>query len=64
MRKHARQDYFLMNETCLKYVFDTNINPGYRTDHFSILLKLKFINNERVVPTRDVTILCLKIRTT
>ena len=23
------------------------INPGYRTDHSSILLKLKFINNER-----------------
>ena len=26
---------------------DTSINPGYRTDHCSILLKLKFINNER-----------------
>ena len=26
---------------------DTNINPGYRTDHSSILLKLKFINNQR-----------------
>ena len=26
---------------------DTNINPGYRTDHSSILLKLKFINNKQ-----------------
>ena len=58
MRKHARLDYYLMNETCLEYVFDTYINPGYRTDHFSILLELKFINNERVVATRDVIILC------
>ena len=38
---------FLLNETCLEYVMDTNINPGYRTDHSSILLKLKFINNAR-----------------
>ena len=26
---------------------DTSLNPGYRTDHSSILLKLKIINNER-----------------
>ena len=45
VRKQARLDYFLINETCLEYVMDTNINPGYRTDHSSILLKLKFINN-------------------
>ena len=47
VRKQAQLDYFLINETCLEYVMDTNINPGYRTDHSSILLKLKFINNER-----------------
>ena len=47
VRKQARLDYFLINETCLEYVMDTNINPGYRTDHSSILLKLKIINNER-----------------
>ena len=47
VRKQARLDYFLINETCLEYVMDTNINPVYRTDHSSILLKLKFINNER-----------------
>ena len=41
VRKQARLDYFLINETCLEYVMDTNINPGYRTDHSSILLKLK-----------------------
>ena len=47
VRKQARLDYFLINETCLEYVMDTSINPGYRTDHCSILLKLKFINNEQ-----------------
>ena len=47
VRKQARLDYFLINETCLEYVIDTSINPGYRADHSSILLKLKFINNER-----------------
>ena len=47
MRKQARLDYSSINETCLKYVMDTDINPGYRTDRSSILLKLKFINNER-----------------
>ena len=46
VRKQARLDYFLINVTCLEYVMDTSINPGYRTDHSSILLKLKFINNE------------------
>ena len=47
VRKQARLDYFLITETCLEYVMETNIIPGYRTDHSSILLKLKFINNER-----------------
>ena len=47
VRKQARLDYFLINETCLEYVMGTYIIPGYRTDHSSILLKLKFINNER-----------------
>ena len=47
VRKQARLDYFSINETCLEYVMDTDINPGYRTDRSSILLKLKFINNER-----------------
>ena len=47
VRKHQRLNYCLINESCLEYVMDTNINPGYRTDHSSILLKLKFINNEQ-----------------
>ena len=42
VKKQARLDYFLINESCLEYVMDTNINPGFRTDHSSILLKLKF----------------------
>ena len=51
VRKQARLDYFLINETCLEYVMDTNINPGYRTDRSSILLKIKIIYNEGVVAT-------------
>ena len=47
VRKQAQLDYFLINGSCSEYVMDTNINPGYRTDHSSILFKLKFINNER-----------------
>ena len=27
-----------IDETCLEYVMDTDINPGYRTDYSSILL--------------------------
>ena len=38
VRKQARLDYFSINETCLEYVMDTDINPGYRTDLSSILL--------------------------
>ena len=51
VRTQARLDYFLINETCLEYVMDTNINAGYRTDRSSILLKLKIIYNEGVVAT-------------
>ena len=47
VRKQARLDYFLIDETCLECVMYTNINPGYKTNHSSILLKLKFIDNER-----------------
>ena len=46
VRKRARLDYFLIHGTCLEYVMDTNIHPGYRTDHSSIKLKLNFINTE------------------
>ena len=28
VRKQARLDYFLINETCLEYVMETNIIPG------------------------------------
>ena len=45
VREQARLDYFLINESCLEYVMDTNINPCYRTDHSSLLLKLKRMNN-------------------
>ena len=64
VRKQERLDYFLINETCLEYVMDTNINPGYRTDHSSILLKLKFINNERGRGYWKFNNLYLKIKTT
>ena len=30
-----------------QYVTDSDIIPGYRTEHSAIILKLKFQNNER-----------------
>ena len=47
VRKQARLDFFLVNENIFPYVHDTNIIPGFRTDHSSILLKLKLYDNER-----------------
>ena len=47
VRKQARLDFFLVNENSFPYVHDTSIIPGFRTDHSSILLKLKLHDNER-----------------
>ena len=47
VRKQARLDFFLVNENIFPYVHDTSIIPGFRTDHSSILLKLKLYDNER-----------------
>ncbi len=41
----CRLDYFLVSNNLLEYVTKTDINPGLRTDHSSILLKLKLQKN-------------------
>lgn len=46
-RKQARLDFFLITEEIFKYVHDTSIVSGYRTDHSGVILKLKMHENER-----------------
>ena len=46
-KKQARLDFFIIHESLFQYVTNTDIIPGYRTDHSAIILKLKFQNNER-----------------
>ena len=58
VRKQARLDYFSINETCLEYVMDTNINPGYRTDRSSILLNSNLSIMNGVVATGNLKTLC------
>ena len=47
MIKQARLDFYLISENMFKFVTDTKIIPGYRTDHSGITLKLKLIDSER-----------------
>lgn len=47
VRKQARLDFFLVNENCFPYVYETSIISGFRTDHSSILLKVRLHDNER-----------------
>lgn len=47
IKKQARLDFFLIHESIFQYVTDSDIIPGYRTDHSAIILKFKFQENER-----------------
>ena len=38
--KQGRLDYFLISNALVPYVADTDISPGYRTDHSSLALNL------------------------
>ena len=40
--QQSRFDFFLTSETLLPFVKETDIIPGYRTDHSFITLKLEF----------------------
>ena len=40
-KKQARLDYFLVSDSIFSFVTDSDIVPGYRTDHSGIILKLK-----------------------
>ena len=42
--KQSRLDFFLLSEYLLWYFEDSDILPGYRSDHSMITLKLKFKN--------------------
>ena len=47
VRKQARLDYFLISDNISQFVMDSQIIPGFRTDHNSIILKLKLHENDR-----------------
>lgn len=46
-QKQASLDYFLVSDPLFSFVVDSNIVPGYRTDHSGIIIKLKLQENER-----------------
>ena len=46
-KKQAILDYFLVSEPIFSFVTDSDIVPGYRTDHSGIILKLKLQELER-----------------
>ena len=46
-KKQARLDYFLVSDPLFSFIEDSDIVPGYRTDHSGITIKLKLQENER-----------------
>ena len=46
-KKEAWLDYFLVNDPLSSFVVDSDIVPGYRTDHSGIIIKLKLQEYER-----------------
>ena len=46
-KKQARLDYILVSDSIFSFVTDSDIVPGYRTDHSDIILKLKLQDLER-----------------
>ena len=45
--KQSRLDFFLVSDTILQSITDSNILPGYRTDHSIIYITLKFNEFQR-----------------
>ena len=45
--KQSRLDFFLVSDTILHSITDSNILPGYRTDHSIIYITLKFNEFQR-----------------
>ena len=45
--KQARLDFYLVSNSIFSFVTDSDIVPGYRTDHSGIILKKKLQENER-----------------
>ena len=46
-KKQARLDFYLVSNSIFSFVTDSDIVPGYRTDHSGIILKIKLQENER-----------------
>lgn len=47
VRKQARLDFFLVNDSFFPYVTDTNIVSSFRSDHQGISINFEFNSNER-----------------
>ncbi len=45
--QHGRLDYFLISDSLKEFVTNTDILPGYKTDHSLITLELTFSEQER-----------------
>lgn len=59
--KRARLDFFLNADEILAAVDDTKIMPGYKTDHFMVLLRKNLINFKKDTPTGYLIIVCCTI---
>ena len=46
-KKQARLDYVLVSDPLFSFVVDSDIVPGYRTDHSGFIIKFKLQENER-----------------
>ena len=46
-RKRARLDYFIASESLIPIISETNIIPGYRSDHSMITMELKLTEEKR-----------------
>ena len=45
-KKQARLDFYLVSNSIFSFATDSDIVPGYRTDHSGIILKIKLQENE------------------
>ena len=46
-KKQERLDYVLVSDSIFSFVTDSDIVPGYKTDHSDIILKLQLQDLER-----------------
>ena len=58
VRKQAGLDFFLISDYISQFVMDSQIIFGYRTDHNSIILKLKLHENDSGKESNGSLIIC------